>query len=169
MSWPVRTRATPGTELAADVSTWPMRAWACGLRRKQACSVPGTQTSSTYRPFPRSSRSSSTRNMLRPVSTSEVDFHGVAQLADEPAAGAQREDEGRLPLDLPIGEFQDGLVRGEYIGVRRHPVEALELHDPSRCRRPPCPAQFPLGPGDGPRPAVAVHVGDPDHAARLVF
>ena len=57
----VKTAWTPGSASAAEVSTDRMRALGCGLRTKQACSMPGRVTSSTNVPVPVSSRASSTR------------------------------------------------------------------------------------------------------------
>ena len=41
-SRPVSTAATPGARRAASTSIRPIRAWACGLRTKAACSRPGS-------------------------------------------------------------------------------------------------------------------------------
>ncbi len=57
----VKTACTPGSASAAEVSMETMRARGCGLRTKQACSMPGRVTSSTKVPAPVSSRASSTR------------------------------------------------------------------------------------------------------------
>src|SRR5690554_7996045 len=43
-----------------------IRAWACGLRMKQTCSVPGSTMSSVKLPFPVMSRGSSLRFTLEP-------------------------------------------------------------------------------------------------------
>ncbi len=40
MSAPVKTATTPGIFAAAAMSTELIRAWACGLRRIQACNCP---------------------------------------------------------------------------------------------------------------------------------
>jgi len=57
----VKTACTPGSPSAADASTPVMRARGCGLRTKQACSMPGRVMSSTKVPAPVSSLVSSTR------------------------------------------------------------------------------------------------------------
>ena len=57
----VKTAWTPGSASAAEVSMDRMRALGCGLRTKQACSMPGRVMSSTKVPAPVSSRASSTR------------------------------------------------------------------------------------------------------------
>ncbi len=44
-SGPVKTRTTPGADLAEEVSIAPMRAWPCGLRRIEAYAIPGSETS----------------------------------------------------------------------------------------------------------------------------
>ena len=46
-SWPVSTVTMPGWRLAAPASIRRMRAWACGLRTKAACSMPGAVRSPT--------------------------------------------------------------------------------------------------------------------------
>ena len=60
-SGPVQVATTPGMARAASVDSATMSAWACGLRRKTRCSARGTSMSSTKRPSPRRSRSSSSR------------------------------------------------------------------------------------------------------------
>jgi hypothetical protein len=52
---------TPGRARAAATSMERMRAWATLLRRKAACSMPGSSTSSTNNAWPLSSRASSLR------------------------------------------------------------------------------------------------------------
>src|SRR4029079_5418604 len=71
-SAPVRTAATPGSCRAAAVSMLLMRAWACGLRRMTACSMPGILMSSVNVPAPVNRRGSSTRFMGRPTCTVRV-------------------------------------------------------------------------------------------------
>ena len=47
MSAPVKTAITPGSWTASPTSMLVMRAWAKGLRRNAACTIPGSCTSST--------------------------------------------------------------------------------------------------------------------------
>src|SRR5262249_15593337 len=54
----------------------PMRAWACGLRRMTACSMPGSAMSPTKRPRPWTRRGSSLRRTLSPMN-----FTGSLDLA----------------------------------------------------------------------------------------
>ena len=63
----MNTARTPGTASAAAVSTPRTGARAKGLRTKQACSMPGSDTSSTNVPRPVSSRASSTRCTRAPA------------------------------------------------------------------------------------------------------
>ena len=67
ISSPVYTATTPGSRRASSTSIPRMTVWANGLRTKCACSMPGTVTSSTYRPVPVSRRGSSTRATLVPT------------------------------------------------------------------------------------------------------
>src|SRR5437870_2006828 len=62
----VSTRTTPGDAEAAAVSILTMRACACGERRNDAWSKPGTITSSMKRPSPRRNRGSSRRFTAAP-------------------------------------------------------------------------------------------------------
>jgi hypothetical protein len=57
----VSTATTPGADLAADASIELIRAWACGERTNTAQAWFGCGASSTKRPRPRTSASSSTR------------------------------------------------------------------------------------------------------------
>ena len=57
----------PGRGAAAPGSTRATRACATGLRMATRCSIPGSTMSSTYRPAPVSSRSSSIRRAGWPV------------------------------------------------------------------------------------------------------
>ena len=45
-SSPLTTSATPSSARAREQSTETIRAWACGLRQKATCSVPGGSMSS---------------------------------------------------------------------------------------------------------------------------
>ncbi len=63
----MNTKRTPGAARAADVSIERIAARAKGLRTKQACSIPGSEMSSTKVPWPVSSRASSTRLMRVPA------------------------------------------------------------------------------------------------------
>src|SRR5260221_8724101 len=58
---------TPGRRRAASTSTDMSRPCGRGLRRKAAWSIPGSWTSSTYRPRPVRRRSSSTRVTRAPM------------------------------------------------------------------------------------------------------
>src|SRR6266508_99505 len=53
-SGPVKTRTTPGADLAAEVSIDAIRAWPCGLRRIDAYAIPGRETSAMNLSSPRS-------------------------------------------------------------------------------------------------------------------
>src|SRR5581483_6610973 len=66
-SAPVSTPCTPSSARAELASTLRMRAWACGLRTKAACSMPASFTSSRKRPCPVSRRGSSLRLSAVPV------------------------------------------------------------------------------------------------------
>src|SRR5207249_8067112 len=61
MSLPVNTATTPGCRVAAEMSIFRMRAWACGLRTKAAYVMPRSFKSSTYWPRPVMNRGSSRR------------------------------------------------------------------------------------------------------------
>src|SRR5256712_9146969 len=61
MSLPVKTATTPGCRVAAEMSIFRMRAWACGLRTKAAYVMPPSFKSSTYWPRPVMNRGSSRR------------------------------------------------------------------------------------------------------------
>ena len=63
----VSTACTPGTASAAVLSTLLISACGCGLRTNAACHTPGSAMSSTKRPRPRSSGSSSRRVMREPM------------------------------------------------------------------------------------------------------
>ena len=63
----MNTACTPGSASAADVSMPRIAARANGLRTKHACSIPGSAMSSTYVPWPVSSRASSTRLTRAPT------------------------------------------------------------------------------------------------------
>src|SRR5262249_39860268 len=72
---PVITARTLGCASAALVSMETIRACACGLRSTAPCSIPGSCTSSTYRPRPRMNRASSLRFIAPyPMGTSVAVF-----------------------------------------------------------------------------------------------
>src|SRR5215471_301033 len=67
MSCPVRTATTPGCCRAASTCRPVRRAWAYGLRKKAACSVPAIGISSTYCPRPWINAGSSRRLIRAPT------------------------------------------------------------------------------------------------------
>ena len=67
ISAPVITLTTPGAFSAAAVSMRTMRAWACGLRTKAACSMRGSEMSSVYVPRPATAARAATRESVRPT------------------------------------------------------------------------------------------------------
>src|SRR5262245_29759035 len=72
MSCPVRTATTPGCCRAASTCRPVMRAWAYGLRKKAACSVPAIRISSTYCPKPWINAGSSRRLIRVPTNLGRI-------------------------------------------------------------------------------------------------
>src|SRR5215471_9542225 len=72
MSSPVRTATTPGCCRAASTCRSVMRAWAYGLRKKAACSVPAIGISSTYCPKPWINAGSSRRLIRAPTNLGRI-------------------------------------------------------------------------------------------------
>src|SRR5207244_941146 len=98
----VSTRTTPGDAEAAVVSILTMCACACGERRNDAWSMPGTVTSSTKRPSPRRNRGSSRRFTAAPKNFA-------------PMARPARDD------TLASREWNRALFSLPHIGSRRRP------------------------------------------------
>src|SRR5262249_38293379 len=72
MSGPVRTATTPGCCRATSTCRPVIRAWAYGLRKKAACSVPARGISSTYCPKPWINAGSSRRLIRAPTNLGRI-------------------------------------------------------------------------------------------------
>src|SRR5262245_51801759 len=103
----VSTACTPGMARAAAASMPRISAWACGLRTKQACSVPGSLMSSTKRPRPMSSGRSSRRatrapNCFAPMTCQVSEHREIFQQRDD----ADDDDDHAYDLLCPAVERQ---------------------------------------------------------------
>src|SRR6266508_54932 len=87
-SGPVKTRTTPGADLAAEVSIDAIRAWPCGLRRIDAYAIPGRETSAMNLSSPRSMAGASVGGTEAPISLPsscpEAESSPVSRVAVEP-------------------------------------------------------------------------------------
>src|SRR5262249_42490395 len=101
------------------------RAWACGLRTKAACSIPGSAISPTYRPRPWTRRGSSLRRSRSPMNFTAPLHRAQPWMVEHRDAHAPRRhpladlpQEFRKHLHLVLGGVapQAGLA-GDAIGV----------------------------------------------------
>src|SRR5262245_35817288 len=108
MSAAVTTARTPGRAFALLVSIFLIRAWACGLRRSLACSMPLGLRSATYSVLPVTFSAPSARGIARPTPfTSRVVFITVAIGSHPPSRRSLR----------GLGD------RGDHLRVPRAPAE----------------------------------------------
>src|SRR5215510_6688168 len=117
----VTTHATPGNASAREASMAPMRAWACGLLRMTACSMPGSAMSPTKRPRPWTRRGSSLRR-----SRSPMNFTGSLDLAQ---ARVIEHRDGDAPRRHPLADLSQEFGEDAHLVLGRVAAQARFARD----------------------------------------